>query len=318
MISPFFILFSLMAVGYISKKLNWIDNKTNEGLGNILVHIAMPSLLISSTISLEIERQVLGDFILMTVLSIVLFFIYAIFSILYVKILKIPQKYGSMVQLSMLSSNNGFMGFPITIAFFGNKGLLLMVANNLAMGIVLWSYGVFIIKRAKRIEEGIIESKKNTVTDFLKQILNANVLAIIIGLIIGITGFDIYIPKPVIEFLSVLGGLATPLSMIYIGATLYGSDFLALFRNPMIVGVCITRSTVFAILTVGLVYLLPISILMKQISFLVITLPTAAIVPVIVGKYGTGREGATKIVVLSTLLSLVTTPLGVYIAFNIF
>jgi predicted permease len=316
MISPFFLLFGLMAVGYLCRKFNWLDDTKNEGLGNILVHIAMPSLLLSSMIATEIQGKVLVEFLLMTLLSVAFFFLYALFAMLYIKLTKVPQKFGSMVQLSMLTSNNGFMGFPITIAFFGQQGLILMVANNLAMGIVVWSYGLFILKRTKRIFEGAEHVEKSSVSESLKQIFNATVVAILIGLAIGIAGINSYIPEPVVQLIDVMGSLATPLSMLYIGGTLYSSSFSSLFRNRLVLGVSIARLTLFAAATFAIVTLLPISSLMKQICLLVITLPSAAIVPVMTGKYGIGGEEATKIVVLSTILSLAITPLGVYLALS--
>jgi predicted permease len=139
-------------------------------------------------------------------------------------------------------------------------------------------------------------------------------VAIFIGLAIGIAGINSYIPDAVAKLIEILGSLATPLSMLYIGATLYNSSFSSLFRNRLILGVSITRLTLFAAATFAIVWLLPIPSLMKQISLLVITLPSAAVVPVMTGQYGIGVEESTKIVVLSTLLSLVITPLGVYIA----
>ncbi|HOA42974.1 MAG TPA: AEC family transporter [Bacillota bacterium] len=314
MFAPFFVLFGLMAVGYLCRKFDLIDDVKNDGLGSILVHIALPALLLSSMIQTEIQGKLLVEFLTMTLLSVAFYFLYALFAIIYIKLAKVPQRLGSMVQLSMLTSNNGFMGFPITMAFFGQQGLFLMVANNLAMGIVVWSYGLFILKRTKRIFEGDENVEKSSVSESLRQIFNNTVVAIFIGLAIGIAGINSYIPDAVAKLIEILGSLATPLSMLYIGATLYNSSFSSLFRNRLILGVSITRLTLFAAATFAIVWLLPIPSLMKQISLLVITLPSAAVVPVMTGQYGIGVEESTKIVVLSTLLSLVITPLGVYIA----
>ncbi|MGI6732586.1 MAG: AEC family transporter [Anaerovoracaceae bacterium] len=314
MFSPFFVLFGLMAVGYLCRKFDWLDDAKNEGLGNILVYIALPSLLLSSMIATEIKGKVLVEFLTMTLLSVAFYFLYALFAALYIKLAKVPRRLDGMVQLSMLTSNNGFMGFPITLAFFGQPGLILMVANNLAMGIVVWSYGLFILKRTKRIFEGAEHIEKSSVSESLKQIFNNNVVAILIGLAIGIAGINSYIPDPLFQLISIMGSLATPLSMLYIGATLYNSSFSSLFRNRLVLGVSITRLTLFAAASFAILWFLPIPSLMKQISLLVITLPSAAVVPVMTGKYGIGAEESTKIVVLSTLLSLAITPLGVYIA----
>ncbi len=316
MFRPFFVLFGLMAVGYFCRKSGWLDDSKNEGLGNLLVHVAMPCLLLSSMIETEIQGRVLLEFLTGTGLSAALYFLYAALAVIFIKLANIPRRLGAMVQLSMLTSNNGFMGFPITIAFFGQQGLLFMVANNLAMGIVVWSFGIFILKRSKRLYEGAENMEKESLLGTLKQIFNATVAAILIGLAISITGINSYVPDALAQLFSILGGLATPLSMIYIGATLYNSSFSSLFRNKLVLGVSIARLTLFAAVTFGILYLLPISSLMKQIYFLVITLPSAAIVPVVTAKYGIGASEATEIVVLSTLLSLIITPLGVYIGLS--
>ncbi len=318
MITPFFVLFGLMATGYFSRKLSWLDDSKNEGLGNILVHIALPALLLSSMIENEVQGKVLIQFLIMTVLSIAFYFLYGFLALFYVKLARIPKKFESMVRVSMLTSNNGFMGFPITLAFFGQPGLILMVANNLAMAIVLWGYGLYILKRTKRLYSEEENVEKTSLSESLKQIFNATVIAALLGLIISVTGVNSLIPDALVRLLSILGGLCTPLSMIYIGATLYNSSFSSLFRSPLVLGVSITRLTVLAAITFGILWLLPVSSLVKQVSLLVITLPSAAIVPVMTAKYGIGGEEASKIVVLSTLLSLAITPLGVYLALTLF
>ena len=285
----------------------------NDGLGSILVHIALPALLLSSMIQTEIQGKLLVEFLTMTLLSVAFYFLYALFAIIYIKLAKVPQRLGSMVS-SPCSPQTTVSWVSPSPWLFGQQGLFLMVANNLAMGIVVWSYGLFILKRTKRIFEGDEYVEKSSVSESLRQIFNNTVVAIFIGLAIGIAGINSYIPDAVAKLIEILGSLATPLSMLYIGATLYNSSFSSLFRNRLILGVSITRLTLFAAATFAIVWLLPIPSLMKQISLLVITLPSAAVVPVMTGQYGIGVEESTKIVVLSTLLSLVITPLGVYIA----
>lgn len=316
MFAPFFVLFGLMAIGYLSRKLKWLDESKNEGIGNILVNVAFPCLLVSSMIEIEMEGTVLFDFLKTVLISFGLYGLYALLALCYICIARIPRELGSMVQLSMLTSNNGFMGLPIALAFFGKSGLIPMVANNLAMGVIVFGYGVYILKKSKAEYEQVDVQEKNTLLGFFKQLLNPMMAGIFIGLFIGILGLSSYIPNAPAQLISILGGLATPLSMIYIGATLYSSSFSSLFKNPLVLGVSLTRLTVFAAITFGLLYFLPITSLMKQILFLVITLPSASVVPVVTAQYGVGSEESVNIVVLSTLLSIAITPLGVYLALN--
>lgn len=316
MFAPFFVLFGLMAIGYFSKKLNWLDDSKNEGIGNILVNVAFPCLLVSSMIEIEIQGTVLFEFIEAALASAIFYGLYALLALLYIRIAKIPKKLGSMVQLSMLTSNNGFMGLPITLAFFGKPGLIPMIANNMTMGIIVFSYGVYVLKRSKIKYEGGEKQERNTIRNFFQQLFTPMMAGIFVGLFIGIFRLNSFIPDALVQLISILGGLATPLSMMYIGATLYNSSFSSLFKNPLVLGVSITRLTVFAAFTFALLYFLPIASLMKQILFLVITLPSASVVPVVTAQYGTGSEESVNIVVLSTLLSLGITPLGVYLALS--
>ena len=318
MAAPFFILFSLMLIGYFSGRHGWITPVMNEGISNILVYIAMPALLISSITELGIKGGTLAEFALMTGLSVGLFFVYALLSVPYARLAHIPPAHRAMVRLSMLSSNNGFMGFPITLAFFGQKGLLLMVANNLAMCIVLWTYGVHVLKKGKRKALGETGDKGNAVRDFFHQIMNPNVISIFIGLGLGLTGIDGYLPEALKDLLAMLGSLATPLSMIFIGVTLSESKITSLFHDRLALSATITRAVAYFAVTLGVVFFLPVPALMKQICLLVIALPSAAVIPVMTAMYGKGKKEATKIVVLSTLLSILTAPVGVWIAYRLF
>ncbi|HZK01647.1 MAG TPA: AEC family transporter [Anaerovoracaceae bacterium] len=314
MITPFFILFGLMATGFVSRKLRWLDSSKNDGIGNIVMNIAFPCLLFISIIEIQVKGKILADFLLMTLLSAASFCLYALLALVFIKFANVPVRLRGTVQLSMLTSNNAFMGIPIVMAFFNKQGIILMVANNLAMAGIVFSYGTLILKRDKAFGDHTVSKESQPVLSFLRQILNPMILAIIIGLFVSITEF--YIPDALASLLSVLGSLATPLSMIYIGATLYGSTFSSLIRDPLVFGAATVRLTIFAGITYAILWLLPISLIMKQIFLLIITLPSAAIVPVVSAQYGPGGEEAVKIVVLSTLLSLITTPLGVYIALN--
>lgn len=311
-------LFSVMGIGAISMKYGWLNGESLEGLANLLMRVAMPALLIHSILSLDIENEVLNEFLLMVVISFGGYFLSATMAAAYTKIRRLPKKHSHMVQVSMLSSNNGFMGFPITVAFFGEHGLLLMLANNLVMNIVLFSYGVHQIQEGNKKEGQPTASLGETILLFMKRMMNPNIIAIFIGLAIGAVGLDSFIPEPVMKIISSVGSMATPLSMIYIGASLYGNHFSKLLRDRLVLEASLVRLTLFPLVVIGLMLLLPIPSLMKQILILNITLPTAAIVPVLSGEYGNEREGASRIVLVSTLLSLATTPIGVWLALSFF
>lgn len=309
-----------MGIGAISMKYQWLNDASLDGLVNLLVRIAMPALLIHSILSLEIENAVLYEFVFMVLISFGGYFLFGALATAYTTVRKLPSKYKHMVQVSMLSSNNGFMGFPITVAFFGEHGLLYMLANNLVMNMVLFSYGVHKIQLGKEEKEDGTSppSFGTTVLVFLKRMLNPNIVAIFIGLAIGIFGLLDYVPEAIMRLLASVGNMATPLSMIYIGASLYGSHFVQLLRDRLVLEASLVRLLLLPLVLIGLLLLLPLPSLVEQIMILYGTLPTATVVSVLASEYGNERDKAPKIVLVSTLLSLGITPLGVWLALTFF
>lgn len=318
MIGPFVVLFGLMAVGFVATKMSWINEMQNQGLGNVLINITFPCLMFSSVTNVEIQGDFLGDFIKMFFLSFFFFFLFGQLGGLYAKIAKLPNQHHGMVKLSMLTSNNGFMGFPIVLAFFGQMGFILMVANNIVMAVMTFGYGIRVLKKSRRQWEGHEVSEKFSFLSTLKQIFNPIISTVLLALLVNFACLGQYVPGPLSDLISTLGSMTTPLSMIYIGATLAASPLKDLFHDRASLMVSIVRLTLFSTIVFLILKFLPLSLLIKQVLYLVYVLPSAAIVPVLTERYGAGHKESVNIVVISTLLSLITTPLGVYIALNFF
>lgn len=314
MFNQFFIFFTLIGIGYLSRKKNWLDEASIKGVGNLLINVAIPALLLSSIFALDITGDLLIEFASMSLLSIAFFTLYAIFAAIYVRLRNIPSERKGIVQFFMITTNNGFIGLPISAAFFGEEGLFFMIANNLIMNIILFSYGVILVRtKPTRKEEEAIHRLINFFAP-LKAVVNPGVVSILVGLILNVFSLIQWIPEAVITLTESLGGLATPLSMIHIDAILHSSSPSSLFRDRLVLESGLVRCSLLPLITYFILLFTNIPSLMSKIIFLATMLPTAAIIPVIVSQYGQGEEESTKFVLFSTLLSLATMPLGVYLA----
>ncbi len=138
MFTQFFLLFSLIAIGYIASRKGWISSGSLDSLGDLLIYIIIPPMLLSSILSLNIEQEILNEFLWMSLYSFGFFVVYFILAKIYIRLFKIPSNHIETMEVSFVIPNNGFMGFPIALAFFGYKGLLFMVANNMVMNIMLF------------------------------------------------------------------------------------------------------------------------------------------------------------------------------------
>ncbi|HZK71956.1 MAG TPA: AEC family transporter [Clostridia bacterium] len=316
MFSQFFIIFALMAIGYSCCKKGWLNKASIAGIGNILINVSVPALMLSGIFGLNIGADIMVEFVTMSMLSIGVFMLFSILAAIYVRLRDIPVNAKGVIQLFLLSTNNGFIGLPIAVTFFGQKGLFLMIANNLVMNIILFSYGVVLLKKKA---EKVTETRYPQLLYLrLKQIMNPCVFSIILGLTLGIFGLTQYVPEPIKLLLESIGNLAMPLSMMYIGSMLYGSKLPRLLHDRLVVEACIVRSTILPLITYIFLIMFNISAMMSQIIFLATMLPCAAIIPILAAEDGNVIEESSKLVLLSTLISLITMPIGVFLASNIF
>ena len=133
MYGRYIVLFAILFTGWFLRKINFIDDKMNHSINKLIVYFAYPCLIVHNIGSMEATGKVLLSFLITFVLSLALFFLYGFVSRLYAKARKFPESEANVLEFAMASPNNGFMGFPVALIFFGDMGLLLMLAHNAAM-----------------------------------------------------------------------------------------------------------------------------------------------------------------------------------------
>ena len=113
MFNQFFLFFTLMGIGYLCRKNSWLDEASIKGVGNLLINVAIPALLLSSIFALDIRGDLLLKFASMSLLSAAFFTLYAILAAIYVKLRNVSSELRGIVQFFMVTTNNGFIGLPI-------------------------------------------------------------------------------------------------------------------------------------------------------------------------------------------------------------
>lgn len=210
-----------------------------------------------------------------------------------------------MLDLTTGSLNTGFIGLPVTMIFFGQAGIMYMSAGVLALNLYLWSYGVYIIS-GKKETNPIVMGKT-----FLKGAVNPNCIAILLGLILAMTRAIEFVPEMVIGLLTKVGDLSTPLSLIYIGALAGSSGITQLFKEKLALEISLVKMILMPALAILIMFFVPASSLAKSVFLLSICMPSAVVVPMMVGQYGYGEKLSSNIVLWTTFISMLTIPLSV-------
>ena len=215
-------------------------------MNKLIVYFAYPCLIVHNIGSLDMTRSLIVDFGITFVLSLVLFYLYGFFCKGYGKLRKFPKEESAVAEFAMATPNNGFMGFPVALIFFGDKGLLLMLAHNAAMNFFIFTYGIKLLKSMQKDE-----IKKRAPGQFVKAvfklIMNPNILALIIGFAVSLLGFGI--PEAVDEYLLYIGNISTPMAMIFIGSTLSGYKFKDIIKDRVTIEGSAVKLAVLPLLT---------------------------------------------------------------------
>jgi predicted permease len=308
MYGQFFLLFALIIVGYYCNKKGWLNRETNKNMSSMVMHVMIPAMLISTISTLQVNDRILKVFLIMAAAQIIAMILFGLLVRLYACFRKQDKRLYPMLDITVASLNTGFLGLPVAQIFFGGEGVLYMSAGVLSLNLYLWSYAICVIENKKI--EGMQEVKKTA----KKILLNPNCMSVVIGMVLALTGAVNVIPAAAISFLKKLGDLATPLSLIYIGALAGDSGISSLFKEKTALEFSILKMIIMpALAAVGL-FFVPAMPLVKSVFLLSMALPSAIVVPMMVEQYGYGEKLSSDIVLWATFISMLTMPACVWIA----
>ncbi len=309
-----FVLFVLLVVGYLARKLNVFDDKVTKGLNAIIIKITLPALIIGS-LQMEFTNEL---FVRSSKLLVLSFFVYGasfILSLIVPFILAPRKGEAGVFQYVMIFSNVAFMGYPLVQALFGDEALFYTSIYNLPFNLLSFTLGVYLL-----ITDGVkIGKKKNVLVDVeteetqpqfefsWNKIMNPGVIAVIIGFSLFL--LRIKLPPFLYDPLKLLGDTTIPFSMFVIGAMLHNTKFNQVFGNWRVYILSLFRLLIIPVILYFAFYHYIQNKMLLGLVVIIAGMPAAASMPIISQEYGGNSEVAAEIVFISTLLSIITIPL---------
>ena len=307
-INQFLIFFLLLIMGFFCRKYGLFSEAAVGGINAFIINISYPCLILLKTATLEMTAGTFGTFMLVVFINLGLLLLFGAYSMLYCRRKGFDSVDRPAVEFAMFASNNGFMGFPVALTFFGDFGLFYMVGANIALNLMFFTYGISLMKRG-RGEPG--ESIWKKIRGLLLMIVNPKISFALIGIVICY--FAINMPAVVVEFLDLIGAVATPMAMIAIGTTLAGNFGIRTFKKRAVVETLINKLFIIPLLTFVIVAFIPLDPLAKTILVVSSLMPTATTVAVLCAHYDRDKAIAGEILVTTTLFSMLTVPLFIWV-----
>lgn len=286
------ILFLIMGVGYYSGKIKIIDDNTTSHLSNFIVSITLPMMILTS---FDVKYSNKLFIIIMELLGFSLMAF--IISIIIGKIISFKFECNKKDILMFMSifSNCGFIGFPVLKIIYGNNGVLYTSIFNLVYNIFVWTMGIV-----------IINDKKQEI-NYKKILFNPNIMAVILGMILMV--LSIKIPYSINSAFNLIGSMTAPLSMIVIGVMLTEVEFNDIFIDWSLYYISILRLIIIPLIIYFLLSFLGVNKIVIGVIIICEAMPGGTLCPILAKSYNRNFKYASKIVLVTTILSIVTIPL---------
>ena len=280
-------MFCILALGWYLRKSGMIDKSGKALLSSLVMNVTLPASIVKS-----FQMEFSADILKLTLEVIVISFLIQIFSNLLSRVLYPgwSEESKKVLQYATIVSNAGI---------FGDLGIMYAAVYTIPTRIFMWSVGLTYFTEAP------------TKKELLKKVVtHPCIIGIFTGMVLLVSQFQL--PGFVNQTVRTVAGANTFCAMLLIGCTLAEIPFKEVFTREVYYYTFIRLFLIPVIVLAGC-RLFHIDQLITAVCVILSAMPAASTSVVLAVKYGKDDRLATKIVVFSTVVSLITLPVWCYI-----
>ncbi|HAG16400.1 MAG TPA: transporter [Bacteroidales bacterium] len=306
-INQILLLAILTAVGSLAFRFKILEESAKEIIQKLVFYITLPLLIVTKLSVLEFTDEILKNGGLVVLFSFLIMILQLGLGKLSARFFALRKPQAVIHSLHHMLGNVVFLGFPLVDTLIpGGEALLYAALYQLVLNALLWSYGV--------IQLNPDDSQKGLKQ--FKKLINPNTIALSLGLIMML--LKIRLPDVLQQSLGGLGSTTTYLAMLYIGILLaqmkmkeifsisiFTFSFTKLVFSPLIF--------MLSLLVLINYFLLPLNSVAFTVLVLESAMPGMTILVLLAKRYGADDALAMKNFFVSTVLSLITLPLILYL-----
>lgn len=285
----------LLALGYLCARLKLVGPEFNKGLSKLVINFFLVGMILSSVINKEMEltgAEALTGFLMLALMMLICFAIAWISP----GVLRIKDGDKGMYRMLVAFMNNGFMGFPIVAAIYGEGAVFFASLSNIPFNLLLYSAGVMLLREGS-------EGEKFK----LRNAINAPLVATLIATIILV--LKIPVPAIIDDTVDTISSATVPLSMMCIGLSLGSVSLKDAFVHPRLYGLSFVRLVVCPLIVWFVMSFFITNPVILGTIVILSACPSAVICSIL--GIENGRDGieSSEAVFLCTVLSMITIPL---------
>ena len=292
-------LFVIMFMGYAVVKAGLMKSSESKSVSVILVYLVIPCVIIKA-FQVDYTPDVQKGLFLAIAAAVAIHILYKLITVPLKKIFQMDV----IEQATSIYSNAGILVIPLVQELLGQDYVIYSSAYIAVQLILLWTQGKNMLCEEEKLE-------------WKKVFLNVNIISIIAGIVLFL--FRIKLPAGVQDVLGMMNNMIGPLGMLLAGMAIAEVPLKSIFtkrRNYLSVAF---RLLLYPVLGLFLMKVIQIIVNLENSSQILLTVYLACVTPACASVtsmaqlYDKDAAYASSLYVLTTLLSIVTMPVMVYL-----
>ena len=300
-------LFVFILVGFILSRWKFIPDNSTKVLSKFENMFFVPAMILNTFIKDCTVAKLKASWQLI-LLGTALGLVFVLLSVVVAR-LCYKEKYVQNVAIySIALSNFAFMGYAIVGSVFPEI-YMQYILFTLPLWFIIYLWGVPVLLIGNSGGDG---EKKSFVSNF-KSFLNPMFVALIIGVIISLSGLSAHFPKIALKIIGDASFCMSPLAMLLTGATIGRLNLLSLVKKWQIYAVGFAKLIVYPLLFIGVFAFVQQNSYVNE-TFLICgmlfaCMPTGLNAIVIPAAYGKDTSDAASLALITHLFAIATIPL---------
>ena len=292
-------LFAIMLMGYAVVKAGLMKSSESKSISVVMVYLVIPCVIIDA-FQVDYTADVKKGLLLTCAAAVLVHVLFLILTTILKQVLQLD----TIERATVIYSNAGILVIPLVQNLLGQEYVIYSSAYIAVQLILIWTH----CKNMLCAEQSI---------DWKKIVLNVNIISIAVGIIFFLLRLEF--PSGVQDVLGSVSNMIGPVGMLIAGMVIADKSLLSVFSRK--------RSYLSAALRL-LVYPVLVLILMKIICnisgaadtenilltvYLASITPACAMITTMAQLYDRDAAYASSLYVLTTLLSILTMPVMVFL-----
>ena len=297
--SQMIVLFLAMAVGYLIRKLNIMNDSFDATLSRIVLDVTLPCLIVGSVVTADSLPDI-STIGFIFALSIGANLLVIALGILVPILIRAPKKTRGIYSFMVSFGNVGFIGFPVVSEVFGPEAIVYASILNIPFNLLIFTVGVLFLSDSslpfgQRLKTGLTNLKSPALISCLLVIVLAPLNVTHTG-VIGDT-------------LMLLGNVTTPAALLIIGSSMAKAPILTMIGNWRPYVAVAGRLVIAPLLVFAVFHFIVPDRFLLGIVVLTAGMPVATNGTLLCLHYGADFQTMLQGTFISTVLSIITIPL---------